>query len=97
MGSGLTIGLFDSRPLPLRAPLLHAFDLFSRKGTGVVLYQSSESELSDVFDELINPFHLMARPEGLEPPITRFEVTATNLEHLPQQSLATLATLAKPN
>lgn len=38
----------------------------------------------------------IARPEGLEPPSTWFQVTATNLIFQREQSLATLAALIKP-
>jgi hypothetical protein len=39
---------------------------------------------------------LIARPEGLEPPTTWFEVTATNSTLQLEQSLATLAAFANP-
>ena len=38
----------------------------------------------------------MARPEGLEPPTTWFEVTSTNSTIQLEQSLATLAAFANP-
>jgi len=39
---------------------------------------------------------LMARPEGLEPPTTWFEVTPTISTFQLKQPLATLAAFAKP-